>query len=234
MKKLIAIGLGPGEAELITVKGLEKLKQAEVIFYPATEVTEKKVQSYSLEILKQYPLKGRLIPLFIPMKLKEQHDLYREVYEQIRLHLETEKNVAIVNEGDLLFYSTFGYILPFLKQAGIQVEIIPGIPAFIDAASKSKSALIEKNQNLAIVPRPGSFYEVKEALKRNNTIVVMKMCVLDQWYRFIVNNNYRFFYGEKLGTVDEFYTTDLNELKTRIFPYFSLIILYKQTNNENI
>lgn len=230
MQKLTAVGLGPGDAELITVKGLKRLQRAEVIFYPSTNDSDGKKKSFSLKILEQYRLKAQLIPLFIPMSGDNQYHNYKKAFEHVKSVVESEKEAAIVNEGDLLFYSTFGYILPFFKQVGLPVEIIPGIPAFIDAASKSQTALIEKQQKLTVVPGTSSFQEVKKALQDNEAVVVMKMSTLDQWHRFIDENDYHFFYVEKLGTSEQYCTSELDDLKNRIHPYFSLIILYNHTN----
>ncbi|MGM0377311.1 MAG: SAM-dependent methyltransferase, partial [Bacteroidota bacterium] len=46
---LSGVSLGPGDPELITLKGLKKLRNADVILYPATDRTHKK--SFSRKVL---------------------------------------------------------------------------------------------------------------------------------------------------------------------------------------
>ncbi|MGM0613029.1 MAG: precorrin-2 C(20)-methyltransferase [Bacteroidota bacterium] len=228
-QKLTAVGLGPGDPELITVKGLRSLQQADVIFYPATYKQDEQIKSFSLSILQHYQLGCTFEPMLIPMTGKNQNNHYKTAFEAIKVEVEADKKVVVVSEGDLLFYSTFGYMLPFFKQNNITIELIPGIPAFIDAANKSKQALIEKEQQLSVLPKPSNYQEIKDNLQHNNTVIVMKMCSLDKWYDFIAENGYPFFYAEHLGTDKQFYTTELNKLKNRTFPYFSLIILYNSS-----
>lgn len=225
-QQLTAVGIGPGDPELITVKGLKSLQEADVIFYPATYKQDEQIKSFSLSILQHYQLECMFKPMIIPMTGKNQHDNYKTAFEAIKLEIEAGKKVVVVSEGDLLFYSTFGYMLPFFKQDDITIELIPGIPAFIDAANKSNQALIEKEQKLSVLPKPSNYQEIKEHLQYNRTVVVMKMGSLNKWYDFIAENGYHFFYAEHLGTGKQFHTTELNKLKDRTFPYFSLIILY--------
>ena len=225
-QKLTAVGLGPGDPELITVKGLKSLQQADVIFYPATYKQNKDITSFSLSILEHYQLNCTFKPMIIPMTGENQSNHYKTACKDIKTEIEAGKNVVVVSEGDLLFYSTFGYMLPFFKQADIAVELIPGIPAFIDAANKSRQALIAKNQKLSVLPKPEGFQEIKSTLEHNHTVIVMKMSSLDTWHDFISGHGYQFFYAEYLGTDKQFCTTEPDPLKNRTFPYFSLIILY--------
>ncbi|ASB48267.1 precorrin-2 C(20)-methyltransferase [Alkalitalea saponilacus] len=222
---ITGVGLGPGDAELITVKGLKALQQADVVYYPATSKNEGKLTSYSLKILENYHLKAHLKPMLFPMKSKRRIEYYDFAYKAIRTDALKGLKVAVVSEGDLLFYSTFGYLLPLAKADSIECELIPGIPAFIHSASIGQIPLVEEQEDITVIARPDSFSQVERAIEEHSTVVVMKMSILkDDWVLFLKNCNRPFFYIEKAGTSEQFTTSNASELENREIPYFSLVI----------
>ena len=63
--KLTAVGVGPGDAELITVKGLKRLESAEIIFVPRSKDGDK---SLALRIVESY-LKPEQKVVLLPLSL---------------------------------------------------------------------------------------------------------------------------------------------------------------------
>ena len=225
--RLIGVGLGPGDPELITVKGLKALQAADIVFYPASKIKESLQTSFSVKILDALKLKVPCRPLLIPMTGKNRKEHYLTAFKNIQKEYDAGKTVLVVSEGDLLFYSTFGYLLKLAQNEGIDCELIPGIPAFIAAGAEGQQAIVEGNQHLSVIARPESFEEISAALKKNSTLVVMKMSVLDDWYTFLKNNGRPFFYIERVGTKQQYSTADFNDLKSCKIPYFSIIIFYE-------
>jgi precorrin-2/cobalt-factor-2 C20-methyltransferase len=222
---ITGVGLGPGDPELITIKGLKALQQADVIFYPATSVNGGQITSYSKTIIDHFPLKAKCKPMLFPMKSKNRFDYYQIAYNSIREDVLQGLKVVIVSEGDLLFYSTFGYLLPMAKADSLICELIPGIPAFIHSASIGQIPLVEEQDDITVIAKPNSFEDVKKVIELHSTVVVMKMSILkDDWAKFVENCNRQFFYIEKAGTTEQFTATTAHELKDRVIPYFSLII----------
>lgn len=222
---ITGVGLGPGDAELITVKGLKALQNADVVFYPATSVNGGQITSFSKRILEQYPLSAKCKPMLFPMKSQNRLDYYQIAYKSIREDVLKGLKVVVVSEGDLLFYSTFGYLLPLAKADSLECELIPGIPAFIHSASIGQLPLVEEQEDITVIARPDSFSQVERAIEEHSTVVVMKMSILkEDWSLFLKNCNRPFFYIEKAGTPEQFTTTSAAELENREIPYFSLII----------
>ncbi|MCT4603895.1 MAG: precorrin-2 C(20)-methyltransferase [Marinifilum sp.] len=224
--KLIGVGLGPGDPELITLKGLKALRNADVVFYIASSIKESKVTSFSFEILKQLEVETECLPLVIPMTGKNRETHYQNAFDKIQEELKKDKTVVVASEGDALFYSTFGYILKIAQEANVDCKVIPGIPAFIATGAEGERAVTEGNEALKVIARPESFDEIEEALKQKQTIVVMKMSVLDGWSDFLEKQNRSFFYIERVGTPQQYSTANVQDLKLRTIPYFSLIIIY--------
>ena len=219
------VGIGPGDPELITLKGLKALQQADVVYYPATRVEGTNVVSFSKRIIDHYDLLCPCKPLLFPMKPASRHDDYRQAWETVKADIVRGLRVAVVSEGDLLFYSTFGYLLRLAKAEGFDCDLIPGIPAFIHTASIGQLPLVDEDRSITVMARPGSFDKVQQALDANEVVVVMKMSILrDDWAAFVKQCNRPFFYIEKAGTPDQFFTSDVTELAAREIPYFSLIV----------
>ena len=225
--KLIGLGLGPGDPELITVKGLRAMQNADIIFYPATEITEDGCVSFSEKILNQLEIETPKQPLLIPMRGANRDRYYQEAFKTIQKEYKKGKTVVVVAEGDSLFYSTFGYLLKLAQQHNMACELIPGIPAFIATGSKAARPFVEGNQDCKVLAKPNSFQEITKELKGNSCLVVMKMSVLKGWYEYLKDTSRSFFYIEKVGTEQEFSTTNVDDLVHRNIPYFSLIIFYK-------
>lgn len=223
---LIGVGLGPGDPELITVKGLKALHSADLIFYPASEINKNQAKSYSGDILQCLHLEVPCKPLLIPMTGKDRNAFYAKAFAQIVEELNIGKRVVVVSEGDLLFYSTFGYIFKLAQAAGLTSELIPGVPAFIAAGSEGYQPIVEGNTTLKVMARPQSYNDINTALESNSTLVVMKMSVLKDWHNYLDQCDRPFFYIEKAGTSEQFSTTKAEDLLNRQIPYFSLIIFY--------
>ncbi len=230
--KFTGVGLGPGDPELITVKGYRALRSADIIFYPVTAFEGGTENSWSAVILDKLEISKPCKPLLIPMNGRQREKYYREAFGQIKATLEKGKNVVMVSEGDLLFYSTFGYIFKMAREEGIPCQLIPGIPAFIAAGTLGVRPLAEKNTDIEVVARPESFAAVEEALNRRSTLVIMKISVLAGWHSFLKTCGRPFLYAERVGTENEFFTADAEELEFRRIPYFSLLIIYPESFNQ--
>lgn len=224
---LTGIGLGPGDPELISLKGYKALQNADLVFYPATSVKDGAVNSYSAAILDRLPVTPRSRPLLIPMTGKQREKRYREAYRQIRDEIDRGMNVAVVSEGDLLFYSTFSHLLKLAKADGVVCTLIPGVPAFVAAGSLGYLPIADGNTGLQVIAKPESFEQLQQALEQKMTLVVMKMSVLDGWYDFLKSVNRSFLYAEQVGSLNQFVTTSAGDLRFRKVPYFSLIIFYE-------
>lgn len=220
---LIGVALGPGDPELITLKGFKALQDADLIYYPASVITEDAIESFSKPILDSYQLDVECRPLLFPMTGKGRSEFYNNAYQTLKAEVEKGKRVVLVNEGDLLFYSTFGYVLALAKADGMAVEAISGIPAFVAAGAASLTPIVEGNTSFTVIARPQSFAQIKEELQKEQVVVVMKMKVLKEWYAFLKEEQCTFTYIEKVGTKEEYISENIDDLAQRVIPYFALI-----------
>ena len=82
------VSLGPGDPELITVKGLNALKEADKIYFPGSLFSNGKQSSYSLSILDHYKLdQNKLVGFYLKMSLDRGLDLQdceKDIYNNYR------------------------------------------------------------------------------------------------------------------------------------------------------
>lgn len=126
------VSLGPGEPDLITLKGLKALQGADCIFCPATMTQDGKSSSRALSILNTLGFSDTVQCFRLPMDKDRTLALrsYEAVYESSKILRAEGQNVVIVAEGDAGLYSSIHYIYDKLQQDDIPVEQIAGIPFY--------------------------------------------------------------------------------------------------------
>ena len=131
---VIFVSLGPGEPDLITLKGLKALQNADCIFCPETRTTNGRTSSRAADILHALDIPDTALSRFaLPMNKKREQAfaVYDKVYGEASLLHKENKKVCIVAEGDAGFYSSVHYIYEKLQARNIPVQHIAGIPAFM-------------------------------------------------------------------------------------------------------
>lgn len=229
--KVYGVSLGPGDPELITIKALKILQHSDKIYYPASVFEKKGSSSFSLPILKELGLNDlQLYP--IPLKMSydrsEAEGAYFNLFEKIQEDIKHDLHVSVVSEGDISFFSTFAYLLKHLKVNDIAYEMIPGVPAFILAGSKSGLPICTLSDKVLVDPNVDNREGLLKQMEENDTIVLMKVSKVKTWIAdFVLEHQPCLFYGEYLGTDKEFITDDAEQLRDRRIPYFTIIILKK-------
>ena len=227
--KIYSISLGPGDPELLTIKGLKILKKVDKIYYPGSLLSNGKTTSFSLEILRYFDLnENKLIGMFLDMSddRNQAEATYDTTFKSLLTDYNNGLEVAFVSEGDSLFYSTFAYLLEHIQKHQLDVEIISGVPSFILGASQQQIPLAILNEKIAIIPRVKNSSELEETLTNFDTVVLIKIrSTLKEIIPAIELNNFKIQYCERLGTPQQFISTNINEIKHREIPYFSLLII---------
>lgn len=150
--KLYGVGVGPGDPELITMKAVRVIKEADIVF---TAASSKNTYSLAVEIAAPYIAQGTVIEkLSFPMTKdeKETETAWVNNARQIADTLQNGKTAVFLTLGDPTTYSTFGYILK--KMACIMpeadIETIPGITSFHAASARLNRILVEGEQSLLV------------------------------------------------------------------------------------
>ncbi|WP_458402677.1 precorrin-2 C(20)-methyltransferase [Methanobrevibacter sp.] len=174
--KLIGIGVGPGDTELLTLKAAKILKTVPVVFSPKSS---KEKESIALSIVKpvleerkDYKRMMLVEPIFPMIEDKEELEkVWTTASEMIAMYLDSGRDVAFITLGDTSVFSTYSYVQK--KLAGrYEIETIPGITSFTACAAARNKALVEQNQILTIVPKIDE--RLEEILEYSDSIVLMK------------------------------------------------------------
>lgn len=173
--KLFGIGVGPGDPELLTVKAINAIKQLDVIIAPKTE---KKDGSVALNIASQYiKPETEIVYQVFPMTVGFAADdtAWQSNKREILELLQAGKNVGFLTLGDPMFYSTYIYVFRLLQQEAVEIETIPGIPAFCAIGSATNTPIVEGDSILSIIPANMPEDKVRAALKTCDNAVLMKV-----------------------------------------------------------
>ena len=177
--KVIGIGVGPGDPELITVKAVKALKTADVICVPKAHAdTPSMALAMVKHILQERESLPEVLELVFPMT-KDELGLKRAWAANANIVAERAKNgetVAFITLGDPMFYSTFVYLCQSMKEEcpDVRLEIIPGITSLTACAASSKVPLAEKNEAVAVIPSAFDPKQIGEIAKYADNLVFMK------------------------------------------------------------
>lgn len=225
---LYGISLGPGDPGLITVRGLELLRQADRIYHAGSVSAARRV-SHALGILRHYRLdEARLRGIHLPMS--DDRDaaeaVYREGFAAIAADCAAGLRVAFAAEGDVSFFSTFARLAALADAAALPVEVVAGVPAFLLGAAVQGRPLASGRERVAILPRLSDAAELVRCLEQFEVVVLIKIrgiaaAVAD----LAARHGWSLLLCENLGIAEQFVSTRPEDLRTRALPYLSLLIV---------
>lgn len=168
--KLYGVGIGPGDKELITLKAVNTIKNADVIALP--DSLSGKNRAY--EIIKEYIDEKEIIYLPMPMTKDKEHlkASHESGAELIINYLDKGKNTAFATLGDPSVYSTYMYIHRIVESKGYDVEMIAGVTSFCASAARLNISLCDGAEPLIIIP--ANYEDNKKLLNLFGNKVLMK------------------------------------------------------------
>ena len=169
---LFGIGVGPGDPEMLTLKAVKAIKEADVICLPKADKDKCRAYQIALPVVPEIRYK-KTISLDFEMTKDEVRlaTIHKEFYEKYKQLLLDGYNLAFLTIGDPTVYSTFGYIMKLAKKDGIEVGIINGITSFCGSAASAGILLSESEENIHIISGQGN---LDEELKLSGTKIIMK------------------------------------------------------------
>lgn len=135
------IGAGPGDPDLLTLKAHKILSKTKMCLYAGSLVPK--------EILSIVPKEARLI---------DTSDLTMKQIEQLYIRAkELKVDVARVHSGDVSVYGALSEQIALLQKHNIDFQIVPGIPAYVEAAAQLKTELTAPGQVQSVILTRTSF-----------------------------------------------------------------------------
>lgn len=226
------VSLGPGDPDLITLKGLKQLQSADLIYCPATQSKEGVFQSRSKQLLEELQITRPVALFHVPMDKdrNKAQQVYKELSDAILQEQGLGKRIVLVAEGDAGFYSSIHYVMDYLQQHNVLMERVAGVPAFIAAGVLANLHIVKQEEQLHVIPGKTSKEELCFLLQRQYTIVIMKLSQASDLIKEMRPelSEMDWFYFENIGCDNQIHLTDKEVILARNFPYFSLLIIKPQ------
>lgn len=173
MATLYGIGTGPGDPELVTRKAWRVVNEAEVIAYPSAEGGDSFARSIMAEAIRPDATE-----IEMPVPMVSGRAPAQSIYDQgaaaIEQALKAGKDVAVLCEGDPLFYGSFMYILARLRDR-FSTVVIPGVTSMTACAAAHNHALVARTDSLMVIPATLDDAAIRARLAIADAAVVMKL-----------------------------------------------------------
>lgn len=171
--RLYGIGVGPGDPELMTLKAHRVIGAATVVAYPAPDTGP----SLAREIAAGAIAPGTVeIPMIVPMRADRfpAQEVYADAAGQIAEHLDAGRDVAVLCEGDPLFYGSFMYLFVRLA-ADHPVEIVPGVSSLGACSAALGRPLVARNDVLTVLPGTLPDDALRPRIEAAQAVAIMKV-----------------------------------------------------------
>lgn len=178
MAELTCVGCGPGDPDLLTVKAVRAIQNADVIMCPTSREGKDSIAYSIISPLVDNSKKPDIENLVFPM-VKDRETLENTWQTNARMiadRVKSGKNVVYLTVGDPSLYSTWIYLQRELKSKypEIKITVIPGIVSMFAFASKVGISIAEGDETVAVIPACYDLSRVKETAKNCDTMIFLK------------------------------------------------------------
>ena len=170
--RLYGLGVGPGDPELLTLKALRLLRTVPVVAYPAPEhgdsfarsIVAAWIEGHQREIAIRFPMRPGPPPVGI----------YETAAAALAAELESGRDVALLCQGDPLFYGSFINLLTRLA-GRYRIEIVPGVSSLTAVAAAAAFPLVSQDETLAVIPAMLEEDQIAARLAECDTAAIVKL-----------------------------------------------------------
>ena len=230
---LYGVGLGPGDPELVTVKAARLIGSADVIAYHSARHGRSIARGIAEPYLRDGQIEEHLVYPVTTEATEHpggytgaMEDFYAEAAERIAAHLDAGRDVALLAEGDPLFYSSYMHMHTRLTQR-FDAVIVPGVTSVSAASAATGTPLVQGDEVLTILPGTLPAAELTRRLADTDAAVIMKLGKSYPEVREALSATRRLdraFYVERASTEQQrvLSAADVDEATV---PYFSIVML---------
>ena len=229
--RLVGVGVGPGDPELLTLKAARLIRAADVVFAPARRSGER---SLALEIVAEHVDKQRQQVVTVPFPESLDGESWDRAARQVVDVLGADRHGVFLTEGDPLLFGSFGHVEAAVRaiRPDLEIEIVPGVSSVTAAAAAAGVALTDYQDRLAVVPATAPLADVERALVDFDCVVILKvgrllgdlLALLEQ-----LGLSERAVYVRRCGWPDQQIVSDVRSLASSPpRDYFALLIVHRR------
>lgn len=177
---LIGVGVGPGDPDLLTLKAIDALRHADVVAYFAKAGNASNART----IVAAHLNGAQELPLLYPVttEIPKEDVAYRDAitafYDasaaSVAKHLDADRTVAVLSEGDPLFYGSYMHLHVRLSPR-YPAEVIAGVTGMSGCWSSIGIPMTQGDDVFTVLPGTLPEYELERRLADANAAVVMKI-----------------------------------------------------------
>lgn len=230
--KLIGVGTGPGDPDLLTIKAVRAIESADVVAYFAKHGNASNARNIVADLLTTQIEEQLGYP--VTTEIDRRHDdykaatngFYAEAAERVAAHLDAGRNVAVLSEGDPLFYGSYMHIHVRLASR-YDTEVIPGITAMSGCWSQAGLPLVQGDDILSVLPGTLDEVDLRSRLDNTDGAVIMKVGRNLPKIRRAIEAAGRLedaVYVER-GTMANGHSIRLADKTDDVAPYFALVLV---------
>lgn len=222
---LYGVGVGPGDPELLTAKAIRILGTAPVLAWPAPLEGDGMARTIAAAHIPAGRTEIAIRMAFRPGR-DDTDAAYGNAADEIAAHLAAGRDVAVLCEGDPLFFGSFIHLMARLAPR-FAVEVVPGVPAMMAAAAALRVPVATLDDAVAVIPATLAEDRIAGLLAAADAAVIMKVGRHLDKVRRVLDHlglmNHAWLAervglpGQRLAAVAEIGSA----------PYFSLILVHK-------
>lgn len=178
--RLYGVGVGPGDPDLMTQRAVRVIERASVIAHFAARrrpgnslrTVESLLGPHQIVERLEYPVTTESVT---PEQYRDAIDsFYTDSARRVSDHLDAGRDVAIVSEGDPLFYGSYMHLHIRLADR-YETEVVPGVTAFSAACAAAGTPIVSSDERFTVLPGILPPAELEAALAGDDAVVVMKV-----------------------------------------------------------
>lgn len=179
--RLIGVGVGPGDPELLTLKATRALAEADVVAYFAKQgrlgnarrIVTPHLRAGVEELPLLYPVTTE-----VPKDCAAYRDAIRDFFDAaaatVASHIEAGRTVAVISEGDPMFYGSYMHLHTRLSDR-YATEIVAGVTGMSGCWSMAGVPIAQGDDIFVVLPGTLPETELARRLAEADAAVVMKL-----------------------------------------------------------